>query len=179
VKIILSLLLLLLPSAVCAQQIITVDTCTYAPATGTLTINGVPVVALSLAKLALTGGAAYADGQYLVQIASGALTFTPYTSAGGGAATNFVVVAIGPSTAVIASYGNRPQGFVIPAGTTKVWIANLEGAYSTNLAYPWDFGWVVTNPATATTPGAGIVYAKNVSLTAYQFTGATVTLGME
>lgn len=40
---------------------------------------------LSTAELTLTGGTPYADGQYLVSIKSGLLTYVPYTAPTGGA----------------------------------------------------------------------------------------------
>lgn len=160
-------------------QSIIIDTCTYSPTTGTITINGVAVTSLTLSSLTLDGGIAYKNGTYLTQITNGIATLTPYVAP--PTPSNPIIyqtVAITSSASNIVSYGNRPAGFTIPAGITKIWIANVQGPYVGNLAFPWDFGWIILTPATSTTTGTGTVYAKNVSLTAYQFTGATVTLGM-
>jgi hypothetical protein len=174
-KIYLLLIILFLPIFSHAQQTLNVkiDTCSYVPSTGTLTIDGVNVTSLSLSSLTLSGTQTYPDGTYLTVLANSVLTLQPYNP------PIFLTAIIPASTTTIIPFDNTHVSFTIPAGITKVWIMNTQGAYVSNINYPWNFGVVIITPSTSTTTGAGILYVKNDSNTSYQFTGATVIMGIQ
>ena len=176
-----------------AQQTITVDTCSYAPATGVLTINGQAVNALSVNSLTATSvtaqsltlqssGVPTPNGTYNVTItgatatAPGTATLTTATSG----PTYLAPLTVGPAAGVTAQFGQRGSGTItLPAGTTKWWIAASYGPYSSNLDFPWDALLIVNTLPTATTTGQAVVYYKNVSAKPETFTGATFIVAVQ
>lgn len=168
-------LILALSAGASAQQIITipavpsqtftVDTCTYVPATGILTVNGVQVNVLSLTSLSLTGGTAYPPGLYVASIATGGeLSWVPLTTTTGKTFTVSL-----PST-------NGTTWALVPGATVSAGQQATVTAVGNHAGMPVTSDWFYYSQPRIYVDSTGAVYVGLSNVTATPITNAKVTV---
>jgi hypothetical protein len=132
---------------------------------GVLTVNGTAVTALTLNSLTLANGTNYADGKYLINMASSVQTLTPYVAPATGTTTTYtptyVTVSL-PATANVVPAGVVKQTFTVPTGK------NAIGVVSTYVGDAWDIEVF-----------SGVLRARNISPANANFPATTVKVAVQ